>query len=295
MPAPETLKWGNFAPFADMRFTASDWCETVDGGQAFSWRATQNAGEFKGVFANVAAKIRLGENGVPEAAFALNLDAAQCAQKLADYFDARTDYAKIRLDLEALSDEKMQKALRAYPTLRILRQNVDETIVGFICSSSKRIPQIKKCVQNLSEKFGEKICCGFFALPTIERLADADPAEIRKCGLGFRADYLSKTARKIAADKFDTAALREMPYAEAKNYLTSLSGIGDKIADCILLFGCARFEAFPVDTWIRKAVCELYPVENDPKKIRTFAAQKFPNNAGFAQQMLFAAKRNGRL
>ena len=295
MTAPETFKWGKFAPFADMRFTASDWCETVDGGQAFSWNAAQNCGEFEGVFANVAAKIRLGKDGVPEAAFPQNLDAAECAKKLAEYFDARTDYAKIRDSLENSADEKMQKALRAYPTLRILRQSVDETIVGFICSSSKRIPQIKKCVKNLSEKFGEKICGGFFALPTIERLADADPAEIRKCGLGFRADYLSKSARKIAADKFDTSALREMPYEEAKNYLTSLSGIGDKIADCILLFGCARFEAFPVDTWIRKAMCELYPVEDNPKKIRAFAAQKFPLYAGFAQQMLFAAKRNGRL
>ena len=86
-----------------------------------------------------------------------------------------------------------------------------------------------------------------------------------------------------------------MPYREAKKYLTSLSGIGEKVADCILLFGAAKMDAFPVDTWIRKAMSELYGTPDNPDEIREFAAQKFGAHAGFAQQLIFAAKRKNLL
>ena len=112
-----------------------------------------------------------------------------------------------------------------------------------------------------------------------------------ECKLGFRAGYLKKSAEKIVADGFDPDSLREIPYAEAKKYLTSLSGIGDKVADCILLFGASRFEAFPVDTWIKQAMTEIYSTPADAKKIRAFAAEKFGDLSGFAQQLIFAAKR----
>ena len=180
-------------------------------------------------------------------------------------------------------------------TLRILRQDPAEAIIGFICSSSKRIIQIKRCVRALAGRFGEEICPGYRALPTFERLARADVSEILKCGLGFRAAYLSSTSKKITAEKFEAESLRQMPYLEAKKYLLGLSGVGDKVADCILLFGCARMEAFPVDTWVRKAMKELYGTPDNPQKIRDFAARKFPDYAGFAQQAIFAAKRNGLL
>lgn len=284
--------WGNYCVIDGAEFSRRDWRETIDGGQAFTWFETDTPDEYCGVFSGVAARVRLDESGKLRAAFPKHADQKKCACALAEYLDTKTDYRLIRTALENSGDENMRKALQLYPTLRILRQNPAEAIIGFICSSSKRIVQIKQCVRLLSEKFGEEIGCGLHALPTFETLANADLDAILACKLGFRAKYLLDTARKITADNFDPIELREMDYPCAKKYLTSLSGVGEKVADCILLFGCSRLEAFPVDTWIKQAMHDLYTTGHDPKKIRQFAAQKFPHYAGFAQQLLFAAKRN---
>ncbi len=283
--------WGNYCVIDGVEFSRRDWRETIDGGQAFTWFETGNPDEYSGVFSGTAACVRL-ENGKIRAAFPKDADQKKCALALAEYLDAKTDYRLIRNVLANSGDENMLKALQLYPTLRILRQNPAEAIIGFICSSSKRIVQIKQCVKLLSEKFGEEIGGGMRALPTFETLANADLDDILACKLGFRAKYLLDTARKIVSDNFDPLELREMDYTDAKKYLTSLSGVGEKVADCILLFGCSRLEAFPVDTWIKQAMHALYATGHDPKKIRQFAAQKFPHYAGFAQQLLFAAKRN---
>ena len=289
------ISWTKFEPVADVRFTAPDRRETIDGGQAFSWNSTENENEFEGFFGGIAARLRLNAEGVPEASFPECLDARACIPKVRKYLDCDTDYGKMRESLAQTGDAVVIKALEIYPTLRILRQDPAEAIIGFICSSSKRIIQIKRCVRALAGCFGEEICPGYRALPTFERLARADVSEILKCGLGFRAAYLSSTSKKITAEKFEAENLRQMPYLEAKKYLLGLSGVGDKVADCILLFGCARMEAFPVDTWVRKAMKELYGTPDNPQKIRDFAARKFPDYAGFAQQAIFAAKRNGLL
>ena len=291
----DSLVWGDFRRINGVSFNPADWRETIDGGQAFTWFKTETDGEYAGVFGNAAAKIRLLKDGAVAASFPRQLDTPQSLAALEAYLDAGTDYGKIRSALKNTRDISMLRALKAYPTLRILRQNPAEAIVCFICSSSKRIVQIKQCVNLLSKKFGKKICGDFYALPDFQTLAEAGLPDILACKLGFRARYLQNAARKITADKFDPQDLRSMGYAEAKKYLVSLSGIGDKVADCILLFGCARFEAFPVDTWILQAMRKLYNTEADAKKVRLFAAQKFPLYAGFAQQLLFATARNNML
>ncbi len=286
--------WGRFHNIADVEFTPEDWRETIDGGQTFTWYRTENESEYVGVFSSIVAKARLEKNNV-QVSFLNGVDEKIALKKFAEYIDANTNYSAIRTSLKNSGDAHMAKSLTIYPTLRILRQNPAEAIICFICSSSKRIVQIKQCVKLLSEKFGTHLGENFYSLPTFEALASADLNDILECKLGFRARYLKTSAEKIVSDNFDPIELRQMPYLEAKNYLTSLSGIGDKVADCILLFGCSRFEAFPVDTWIRKAMCQLYNTENDVKKIRAFADEKFPNYAGFAQQLIFAAIRNYRL
>lgn len=292
---------GDYAKVCGAKFTPADFRETLDGGQAFTWfetpSSTQEIPEFEGVFGNTAARLKLSNGEV----YAAKLAANGASQKrgeafLADigkYLDLDTDYNAIRAEIAASGDAKMVSALKIRPSLRILRQNPEEAIICFICSSSKRIVQIKQCVGLLSEKFGERIAGTdtFHTLPTLERLAEESERSIAECKVGFRARYLSQTAKKIVADKFDPKSLRDMPYAEAKKYLTSLSGIGDKVADCILLFGASRFEAFPVDTWIRQAMTRLYNTPQNPDKIREFASAKFGKNAGYAQQVLFSAIR----
>ncbi len=282
--------WGNYNKVKNIEFTPNDWCETIDGGQAFTWNYIGN-NEFEGVFSNIVAKARLVKNKV-EVAFLKNANIKYSLKEFEKYLDTNTNYAQIRSTLADTGDEYMLKALQIYPSLRILRQKPSEAIICFICSSSKRIVQIKQCVKLLSAKFGKHLGNNFYTLPDFQTLANANINDILECKLGFRANYLQKTAKKIVADNFEPEQLLEMPYDEAKKYLCSLSGIGDKVADCILLFGCSRFEAFPVDTWIRQAICQLYNTPDNPKKIREFASKKFPNYAGFAQQLIFAAKRN---
>ena len=143
----------------------------------------------------------------------------------------------------------------------------------------------------LSEELGQPAGGGRHALPSFSDIAAAPDDTLRDCKLGFRSAYLKKSALKIISDGFNPDSLREMPYPDAKKYLLSLSGIGDKVADCILLFGAYRLEAFPVDTWIKQAMTNLYSTPQNPDKIREFAAGRFGRYAGFAQQLIFAAIR----
>ena len=278
-------------------FEPEDFRETLDGGQAFTWNRsesdTDGEPEYIGFFSSCAARLKLDRTGRVWASFPASLNPGDSMRSLEEYFDLATDYARIREELESTGDKHIVRALNRYPTLRILRQNPEETIVSFICSSSKRIVQIKQCVKLLAEKLGDAIDSEANALPSFERIAEAPLSILRECKLGFRAAYLKNTALKISADKFDANSLRKMPYPEAKKYLVSLPGIGEKVADCILLFGAARFEAFPVDTWIKQGMDSLYGTGSNPDAIRKFAKNKFGKYAGFAQQLIFAAYRNG--
>ncbi|MBR6388668.1 MAG: hypothetical protein IKS15_00905 [Opitutales bacterium] len=268
-------------------FTPADFAETLDGGQSFRWKKIgENA--FEGVFEDIAARLILEADGKVSAQILNGADKKSAIKKIEEFLDFGRDYSAITKNHP---DPRVRAAAKKFPTLRILRQTPREAIICFICSSSKRIVQIKQCVGYLSEYLGEEIAPGFHALPSFEKIAEAPDEVLKSCKLGFRAAYLKRSAQKILADKFDPENLREMPYAEAKKYLLTLSGIGEKVADCILLFGAAKFEAFPVDTWISKSMASLYSLKS-PKDARAFAAAQFGKNAGYIQQLLFADIRS---
>ena len=269
-------------------FTRNDFRETLDGGQAFRWHK-QKDDSFIGVFGKHVAHLSLNESGKIHAAFPQSANIKSAEAALLEYLDADRDYKKI---IAEQSDPLILNAAAQYPTLRILRQDPKDAIISFICSSSKRIVQIKQCVNLIAEKLGDNICENFNALPDFQTIAAADIQILKDCKLGYRAEYLKKTAQKITADNFDPNSLRDMPYPEAKKYLLTLHGIGEKVADCILLFGAAHFQAFPVDTWISKTMLELYGLQH-PKLTRDFATQTFGPNAGYIQQILFASIRAG--
>ena len=290
--------WGKASLLAGApHFTPADFAETLDGGQAFTWRKMPHkngfAEAFEGFFDDTAARIFLSEDGRVHISLPGGTDAKRAKKKLLDYLDSGRDYDLVRMSLPTGKDKIMEQSIVARPTLRILRQTPREAIISFICSSSKRIVQIKQCVGLLADSLGEPICDGFKALPTMEAIDSAPLEVIKSCKLGFRAEYLKKSARKIIEDKFEVDALPLMPYDEAKKYLLSLSGVGEKVADCILLFGAAKFEAFPVDTWIKKAMCQMYNL-SDPGHIRRFAREHFGEYGGYAQQLIFAKARNGK-
>ncbi len=279
------INWTQPTELKGISFNLEDFKETIDGGQAFSWHSDSD-NSFVGIFGRNVARISLeGEKVFYQAPSSYKNESLK--DNLLYYLDAHKNYSEIRKNLYALGDKTLSAQLDKRPTLRILNQDINECIVGFICSSSKRIVQIKQCVGMLREKLGLKLIDGFYSLEDFDKIASADLDVLISCKLGFRAKYLKNTAMKIVSDNFDTRQLENMPYADAKDYLCTLSGIGEKVADCILLFGARHSQAFPVDTWIIKSMKNLYNIEK-PKEIRAFAKDNFGEHAGYAQQLLFA-------
>jgi len=145
----------------------------------------------------------------------------------------------------------------------------------------------------LSERFGKKIN-GFYAFPTAEKLAGASISDLRKCSTGFKAKYIKKTSQLIATKKFDIDKIKKMNYHDAKEYLIQLPGVGNKIADCVLLFAYDRLEAFPVDVWIKRIMQKYYfkNKKTSNEKIVKFAQDYFNGYAGYAQEYLFYWAKN---
>jgi N-glycosylase/DNA lyase len=196
----------------------------------------------------------------------------------------------------------------------ILRQPFGETLLGFLCRATKQIVQIKQMLALLAERhgttltansrppksgistFNSRLSTGSASqrLPSWSQLAAIPEAELRACQLGFRARFISQTAQFLAAHPGWLEETETLPYAAAKERLCSLPGVGEKIADCVLLFGAGRLEAFPVDTWILQAMAARYGLHGwKPAQVAQFGRAHFGPLAGLAQQYLFAFERSG--
>ena len=182
--------------------------------------------------------------------------------------------------------------------MRILRQEPWECLVSFICSANSNIGRISTNVEDISTKFGRTVGANGdlrHTFPTPDVLAEAGEQPLRELGLGFRAKYVAATARVIAEGGLDLYALREAPYDEALESLVALPGVGDKVANCIMLFSLDKLEAFPVDVWIDRALRDWYPAVAEKKltkkAMRPWAQDYFGRYAGYANQYLFHGRR----
>lgn len=178
------------------------------------------------------------------------------------YLDLDTDYGQFyeRVDRE---DQYLCAAARAGSGIRILHQDLWEMIVSFLISQQNNIGRIRKCIQNICLRYGRQ-CTAYdgtvyYGFPAPEKLACAGEEELRSCNLGYRAKYVRAAALRVAEHPGELEALRALPYREAKEALLDFYGIGEKVADCICLFGLHHMEAFPVDTHIRQALEAHYP------------------------------------
>lgn len=200
------------------------------------------------------------------------------------------DMSYKEIEDEFLKDDILKKAVPVCHGMRILKQDEWETIISFIISANNNIGRIKKIIEAISKLCGKRKVYEngeYFAFPTPEELSKVSVEELYECGCGYRAPYIKRTAEDIF-NGFDIKCVYDMPYDDAKKYLCRLMGVGPKVADCILLFAYNKFEAFPVDTWVKKILKELYDFQ--PKNNREavdFAQKKFGNKAGIAQQYLF--------
>lgn len=204
------------------------------------------------------------------------------------------NYLQINLDLNEIyknfpkNDFYLNEAVNLFNGLRILKQDPWETIASFICSSNKQIIQIEKIIDKICINFGELIENNLMSFPSADVISECSENDLHECGMGYRAKYLLKTAQIISTNKINLNELSKLNYNIAKNNLLELPGVGPKVADCILLFGFGFQESFPVDTWIHKAITQLYFKGNPKKKtINNFIKRHFKPNYGYAQQYLF--------
>jgi N-glycosylase/DNA lyase len=263
-----------------------DLAATLASGQAFRWR--ERDGWWEGVVSTRWIRLRQVDAGI----MAQTASAAANWDWLALYLQADVDLGSVLLSFP--DDEPMRTAVTACRGLRLLRQDPWECLASFILSSTKQIVQIQQIVSLLCERFGESLLVPsgreqVFAFPTAERLAACAESDLRGCKMGFRAPNLLRTARMIAGGEINLQNLHARAVEDARLELVKLPGVGNKIANCVLLFAYGFQQAFPVDVWVMKALKELYfpkrPVS--PKRLARFTATHFGPNAGYAQQYLF--------
>lgn len=209
-----------------------------------------------------------------------------------DYFDMDRDYSAIKKKLLE-KDDKLKDAIESMWGVRILNQDFFETLISFIISQNKQIPHIKKIVADISAKFGTyKGTYGgadMYTFPTLEQLANASEEDFKELKTGFRAPYIMDAIRRNMAGQFDINELKSMDYDSCIKELMTIKGVGEKVANCVSLFGLGKKEAFPVDVWIKRIMETMYfdGVDTPKDKIAAFAKEQFGELGGFAQQYLF--------
>ena len=190
-------------------------------------------------------------------------------------------------------EETLRGTYEKFKGLRLIQQDSWEALAGFIISSNNNIKRIQKIWKNLSEHF----CPSQDRFPSPGEIAKAKEADLRRLGLGYRAPFLLKTAKAILKNPEQIDQIRRADYEKAKELLLKYPGVGEKVADCVLLFGFQKYEAFPVDVWIARAMKKLYFKKRkvSESKIADFARKRWGKNAGYIQQYLFHAARAGVL
>jgi N-glycosylase/DNA lyase len=266
--------------------------EQMDGGQSFRWSLAAD-GSWVGVFGRTLAAVRSGPQGLE---WRGQKGATHAEGALRHYLDAEGAQARLSEGLPWRSDAVLRAARAAYPGLRILRQDPHEALIGFLCSSNKRILQIRVMVAALASKLGDPLSGDFHALPSWQAIADADDAVLRSCALGYRAAFLRGTAKLLLARPRWAEEFAALDTPALLVELQSLPGVGPKVAACVALFGFGRLESFPVDTWVVQALADAYGLRGwKPAQLEQFGHAHFGEAAGLAQQYLFSAIRNGRL
>lgn len=210
-----------------------------------------------------------------------------------NYFDLETDYSKIVERAKGYDVEFLTLSAESGKGVRILKQREEEMIISFIVSQNNNIPRIKKILNAICQNLGEKksfLGREYYTFPTMEKLAGADESFFSSIGAGYRAKYLVFAARKLRDEGVER--LKELDTAALKTELLKFLGIGEKVANCIILFGFSR-PAFPVDTWIEKLYRENFGgTLTDRGAITRFFEDKFGADSGYIQQYLFYYKRS---
>ena len=270
--------------------------DIFDCGQCFRWNEAAD-GSYTGLVQNNVINVKKQGDIV----IFTGICSGDIKEICREYFDLDRNYEKIKKELSKV-DDYLNESISYGAGIRILNQNLWETIISFIISANNNIPRIKGIIERLSKQYGNKINWrgkDYYTFPTVQQLSKASIQDLRELGLGFRDKYIYQTTKKVINGEIDLQKLHEEKDTnQVRKMLLSLSGIGPKVADCILLFSTLkRFDVFPIDVWVRRVMNELYiklDDENkvDKKQIEKLAKEKYGNLEGIAQQYLFYWRRN---
>lgn len=263
-------------------------------GQCFRWNLESN-GSYTGVFKNNVMNVNKEKNCI----IFKGICEDNIIKVINDYFDFDTNYSKIKEQLRKI-DNYLKESIEFGSGIRILNQDLWETIISFIISANNNIPRIKKIIDRISEKYGKKVEFrgkDYYLFPSIDELSNASIEDLRNLGLGFRDKRVYKTTKMIKEKEVSLERLKEndsLEYIETE--LLKLDGVGEKVANCIMLFSLKRYDVFPIDVWVRRVMNDLYTHNEDEEKvskkeIQKLAEEKFLGIPGLAQQYLFYWKR----
>ncbi len=260
-------------------------------GQCFRWNK-QEDGSYVGIVRKNVLKVEEKEYNV--------IITGNCEENIKDlcedYFSLKEDYEKVKRDLAKI-DDNLKTSIKFGEGIRILHQDLWETLISFIISANNNIPRIKGIIERISKKYGKKITFegkDYYTFPTPEELSKATVEDLRNLGLGFRDVRVYETTKKVCTKEIDLEKIKEEKNIEKiEEELLSLPGVGPKVADCIMLFALKKYQVFPIDVWVKRVMSELYfeNKEQKPQKIKDFVKEYYGEKAGLAQQYLFYWRR----
>ncbi|MBC2579937.1 DNA-3-methyladenine glycosylase [Clostridium sp. DJ247] len=273
-----------------------------DCGQCFRWNRQEN-GNYIGVAFGRVIEVEKRYNDV----ILYNTTEEDFKNIWIDYFDLHRDYSEIKNILS--KDPLLNKSVEFGYGIRLLKQDPFELIVSFIISANNRIPMIKRAIGKICTKWGKELEYKgqkYYSFPNADILSQATEEELEGCGTGFRAKYIKDTVSKIYLnstasngeydEKYDINWIKSQEDQICHKELQKFSGIGPKVADCIMLFSMQKYSAFPVDVWVKRAMIHFYVAPDvSLKKIRDFGIDKFGDLSGFAQQYLFYYARENNI
>lgn len=267
----ETEIRGNLAVFKNV--TDFDMEQTFNCGQCFRWNKEGEA--FVGFAGSWLCRVSLENGDMLVEKLRGEGDMQQFAAYMADYLSLNVDYGALKEKFSA--DETMKRAIAFAPGIRVLNQPFFETLITFIISRNNNIPRIKKIVDAMADTYGTPVG-DYHAFPSRQQLKDVSIEGYSRLKMGFRAKYVYDAVQKVTNGDIRREEIEKMDLDSARKYLMQIKGVGPKVADCILLFSCKKYDSFPKDVWINRAMDRLFP-DGLPRCVK--------GREGIAQQYIF--------
>ncbi|NLL06719.1 MAG: 8-oxoguanine DNA glycosylase [Clostridiaceae bacterium] len=269
-----------------------DLVHTFECGQCFRW-LRQEDGSYTGVAKNKVINVSV----VDDALLIKNTNIEDFKNIWFDYFDLGRDYGQIKNAV--MKDDNMKKATAFGWGIRLLKQDIWETLISFIISANNRIPRIMKTVGVIAREYGDELTMDgekIYTFPDVKKLSQSTVEELGVCKGGFRCKYIINSSNLIDSGQINLQEVSQMDTDEAREELMKLPGVGPKVADCVLLYSGTKYSVFPTDVWVRRVMEELYfKKEASFGEIQKFAGNYFGDLSGFAQQYLFYYARENKI